>query len=183
MRRFKQAGLEGRANAYLGIGKHEEAIADYETVLKIDPNGDGPLNNLAWVLATSPMDSLRDGERAIELATKACEVTDYNAPHILSTLAAGYAEAGNWEEAVKRSTEAVEKLDAQLKQQEETRKIPPTPTQLETQKQLQNELKSYEEKKPWRELQDILNDKKEKEAVADSDASDESSAEGSDSAE
>lgn len=170
MRRFRRLGLEGRANAYLGIGKHAEAISDYEAVLEIDPSGDGALNNLAWVLATSPNETLRDGERAIKLATKACEVTQYNAPHILSTLAAGYAEAGNFEEAVKRSTEAVEKLDAQLRAQKEDRDLEPTSTQIETQKQLKNELKSYEEQKPWRESQDILKEKSEEEAKADSDS-------------
>ena len=169
MRQVRKTALEGRANAYLGIGKHVEAISDYEGVLKIDPNGDGALNNLAWVLATSPNDTLRDGERAIELATKACEVTQYNAPHILSTLAASYAETGNFKEAVKRSSEAVEKLDAQLKDQKDRRDLDPTESQLETQVQLKNELKSYEEQKPWRELQDILKEKADEKADEKSD--------------
>ena len=154
-REFRKVGLNGRANAYLGIGKHSEAIQDYETVLKLDPDADSPLNNLAWVLATSPTDELRDGERAVELATKACEVTKYDAPHILSTLAAGYAETGDFEEAVKRSTEAVDKMDARIEEIEEAGQKP-TALDLETQKQLKNELMSYEEKKPWREKQDMV---------------------------
>src|SRR5690606_36200686 len=84
--------LRSRGDAYLSIGKQAEAIADYERALKINPDDPGILNNLAWVLATSPRDELRDGKRAIELASKACEVTEYEAAHILSTLAAGYAE-------------------------------------------------------------------------------------------
>ena len=59
-----------------------------------EPKNSGVLNNLAWVLATSPDDNLRDGKRAIELAKQACEVTEYKQAHILSTLAAGYAEIG-----------------------------------------------------------------------------------------
>jgi len=48
----------------------------------------GVLNNFAWVLATSPNDEVRSGKRSDELASKACEVTKYEQPHILSTLAA-----------------------------------------------------------------------------------------------
>ena len=65
---------------------------------QIEPD-EGLLNNLAWVLATSPDDKLRDGKRAIELATKAAEVSNYETPHVLSTLAAAYAETGDFEKA------------------------------------------------------------------------------------
>jgi len=92
------------------------------------------LNNLAWVLATSPDENLRDGKRAIELATKACELTEYKLPHILSTLAAGYAETGNFQTALKWSQKAVE-LGSE--------------DQLEP---LTKELESYQAKKPVREL-------------------------------
>jgi len=82
---------------------------------------------------------LRDGKRAIELATKACEVTDYKKPHILSTLAAAYAETGDFKTAIKWSTKAVE-----MGSKDE-----------EVDEQLKNELKSYQEKKPWRERQTV----------------------------
>lgn len=159
LRKVRMDALEGRANAYLGIGKHAESITDYEAALKLNSKSDGILNNLAWVLATSPQDDIRDGKKAIKLATDACKVTQYNAPHILSTLAASYAEDGNFEDAVKWSTEAVEKLETQLADQLEKQKLQATPLQLETQKQLKNELASYEEKKPWRETQDVTEEK------------------------
>jgi tetratricopeptide (TPR) repeat protein len=129
--------LSGRANALLGLGKHAEAIADYNKALKLDPEDSNMLNNLAWVLATSPDDKLRDGKRAIGLATKACDLTEYKAAHILSTLAAGYAETGDFDSAVKWSKKAVElgKEDAEP----------------EVQESLVKELQSYEAKKPWRE--------------------------------
>jgi len=81
----------GRADAYLNVGRQQEALADYEKALALEPKDDGILNNLAWLLATSPDEKLRDGARAIRLATQACELTDWKAPHILSTLAAAYA--------------------------------------------------------------------------------------------
>jgi tetratricopeptide (TPR) repeat protein len=134
--REKYAALRSRGDAYLGVGKHAEAIADFEIAIKVKPRDSGLLNNLAWVLATSPDDKLRDGKRAIELAKGACEETEYMAPHILSTLAAAYAEAGNWDEAQKIIAKALE-----LKPDEE---------HLD---QLQKEQKTYEKKEPWRELQ------------------------------
>jgi tetratricopeptide (TPR) repeat protein len=132
----KYAALRSRGDAYLGVGKHAEAIADFEVAYKIKPRDSALLNNLAWVLATSPEDKLRDGKRAIELAKAACEETEYMAPHIISTLAAAYAETGNWDEAQKMIAKALE-----LKPDEE---------HLD---QLQKEQKSYEKKEPWRELQ------------------------------
>ncbi|HEX4146051.1 MAG TPA: tetratricopeptide repeat protein [Pirellulales bacterium] len=127
----------GRADAYLNLGKQAEARDDYQAALDLQPDDPGILNNLAWILATSPEDSLRDGKRAIELATKACKETDYHQAHILSTLAAGYAETGDFATAVHWSQEAVA-----IGQKE----------QLE---QLAKELKSYEEKKPWREAMPV----------------------------
>ena len=63
--------LRGRADAYLNVGKHAEAVEDYNAALKIKADDDGVLNNLAWVLATSPDDNVRDGKRSAELGTQA----------------------------------------------------------------------------------------------------------------
>ena len=99
--------LRGRADAYLGIGKHAEAIADYERAYKLDAKDNGLLNNFAWVLATSPDDKLRDGKRAVTLATEACRLTDYKLVHILSTLAAAYGEIGDFKTAIQWSEKSV----------------------------------------------------------------------------
>jgi tetratricopeptide (TPR) repeat protein len=129
------AALRARADTYLNQGKQREAVADYEQAVKVDPKNSGALNNLAWVLATSPDDSLRDGKRAVELAKTACEATEYKQAHILSTLAAGYAETGDFDTAVNWSQKAVEQGEQATKSQ------------------LQKELESYQAKKPWREAQ------------------------------
>jgi tetratricopeptide (TPR) repeat protein len=102
------AALRGRGDAFLSIGRQAEAIKDYEKALEVDPKDSGLLNNLAWVLATSPDEKLRDGKRALELAKQACELTDYKEAHILSTLAAAYAETGDLEKAIEWSRKAVE---------------------------------------------------------------------------
>lgn len=140
--------LRDRADSLLSIGKQREAIADYESSLKIKPDQSGVLNNLAWVLATSPDESVRDGSRAIELATKACELTEYKLAHILSTLAAAYAESGDFENARKWSKKAVEIGDE------------------EADDQLAQELKSYEAGKPWREKQ-VVEEKESKDTPND----------------
>jgi len=127
--------LQGRGDALLSIGEHAKAIEDYEKALKLIPDEDSLLNNFAWVLATSPEKNLRDGRRAIELATKACELTHYEQAHILSTLAAAYAEIGDFETAIKWSQKAVELGSEDQKDV------------------LSKELKSYRQRKPWRERQ------------------------------
>jgi tetratricopeptide (TPR) repeat protein len=126
--------LHGRADAYLNLGKQAEAIADYEKAAKLNPKDESLLNNFAWVLATSPDVKLRDGRRAIELATQACELSEYKLAYILSTLAAAYAESGDFETAIKWSSKAVEIGD---KEHDDS---------------LKKELESYKAKKPWREL-------------------------------
>lgn len=131
--------LAGRANALLGMGKHAEAVADYQRVVKLLPEDSNVLNNFAWVLATSPDDALRDGARAIELATKACELTEFKQAHILSTLAAAYAETGDFDSAIKWSKQAIELgKDGDASAQES----------------LAKELESYKAKKPIRERLD-----------------------------
>lgn len=125
-----------RGDAYLSIGEHQKAVGDYEAALKLSPKNSGVLNNLAWVLSTSPKDEVRDGKRAIELARMACEETQYEAAHILSTLASAYAEIGDFETARKWAKKAVDAGAEDLKDQ------------------LQEELDAYKEEKPWRELQE-----------------------------
>lgn len=130
----KGQALRSRGDAYLGAGKHKEALADYEAALELIPEDSGLLNNLAWLLATSTFDELRDGKRSLEYALKACELTEYKAAHILSTLASGYAETGDFVRAREWAEKAV--------------------ALAETEKQkagLQEELDQYKLDKPWRE--------------------------------
>lgn len=137
------SALRTRADTLLGLGDHAAAIKDYERAIEIgidDPaQRSGILNNLAWVLATSPKDDVRDGKRSIELGTEAAELTDFEEPHILSTLAAGYAETGEFDKAVQWSSKAVE-----LGREQEHDQV----------EQLEEELENYRENKPWREEQE-----------------------------
>lgn len=129
--------LRFRGDAKLHISQHAEAVADYEQALKVLPDDEGVLNNLAWVLATSPDDNVRDGKRAIELATKAAELSEHKKAHILSTLAAAYAEAGDFDKAIEWAEKAVELNDE------------------EDGEQIAKELAGYKEGKPFRESQQL----------------------------
>lgn len=106
-----ERALAGRGDAKLNSGDHGAAVEDYESALALNEEDDHILNNLAWVLCTSTEDDVRDGKRAVELALKAAELTEYKQAHILSTLAAAYAEDGDFENAVKWSEKSVELAD------------------------------------------------------------------------
>ncbi len=129
--------FRGRGDAYLSVGEHAAAISDFEQALKLQPDDSALLNNLAWVLATSPEEKVRNGKRAVELATKACELTEYGQPHILSTLAAAFAESGDFQTAIQWSQKAVDMNDS------------------EQGEQLAKELDSYRGGQPWREKQSV----------------------------
>jgi tetratricopeptide (TPR) repeat protein len=133
-----------KGEIYLGQGDHAEAVVAYDKALRLMPDEtdvgaqSNLLNNFAWILATSTDDAVRDGERALEMGLKACEMTEFAEAHLVSTLAAAYAENGDFEKAIEYSKKAVE-----LGEMDET-------TQID---QLREELKNYEAKKPWREKQ------------------------------
>jgi len=65
-------------------------------------------NNAAWIMATSQNRTLRDGKRAVELATEACEFSGFNNHSLLGTLAAAYAETGDFAKAMYYSERAAE---------------------------------------------------------------------------
>ncbi len=85
-----------------------EAIAEYREALKRDPNLLAALNNLAWILATHPDDQLRDGKAAVKSAERACVLTADQQPMFIGTLAAAYAEAGQFDKAVATAQKASE---------------------------------------------------------------------------
>jgi Flp pilus assembly protein TadD len=89
------------------IGQTNGSADDFRKAIELDPKHHEALSGLAWALATSPQDELRDGKQAVDLATKACELTVWKNPYHLSALAAAHAEAGNFDEALRRHREAM----------------------------------------------------------------------------
>ena len=86
----------------------EEAIRQLQEALSLKPDWLEPLNNLAWLLATHPEAKYRNGPEAVRLAAHAVELTRNSDAEALDTLAAAYAEAGRFGEAVVTGEKAAE---------------------------------------------------------------------------
>lgn len=125
-----------RGDAYKSLGEYEKALADFNKSIEFDPKDPIVRNSLAWLLATCPVESLRDGDNAVKHATEACKLTDWQQGICLDTLAAAYAEAGDFQKAVEWQQKALEMAPPEITQQES-----------------QQRLKGYQNKKPHREAQ------------------------------
>ena len=86
--------------ALIQQGRIREAIEQWQDALAIEPENGNAASNLAWVFATCPDDSIRDGRRAVELAEKALRISGGKIPMILRVLAAAYAEDGRFSQAI-----------------------------------------------------------------------------------
>jgi tetratricopeptide (TPR) repeat protein len=89
-------------------GETAEAIRHYEKALKIFPQSISALTNLAWLLATSPSESLRNGGKAVEIARQADQLSGGTNTVVLRTLAAAYAETGQFGKAIESARTAVQ---------------------------------------------------------------------------
>jgi protein O-mannosyl-transferase len=123
------------ANALLQKGRAGEAIVQFQESLKIEPADPRVQNSLAWLLATCPQAPLRNGARAVELARQANASNGGENPDVLHTLAAAYAEAGRFSEAVDTARHALELAGAQ--------------SNTELAGRLQLELKLYQANRPY----------------------------------
>jgi TPR repeat protein len=94
-------------------GRVDEAIAEYRKALQLKPGYLDALNNLAWMLATCPETRLRNGVEAVQLAQKAAQLDGGENPPTLRTLAAAYAEAGKFAQAVETARRAMQLAAAQ----------------------------------------------------------------------
>jgi RNA polymerase sigma factor (sigma-70 family) len=89
-------------------GKYADAIAEYSAVIRLLPSFVDGYLYLSWMLATCPDQRLRNGMRAIEMATNACEISGWNDERNLRCLAAAYAENGEFEKAQRFQKKAIE---------------------------------------------------------------------------
>lgn len=89
-------------------GRAREAVAEYRLGLSFAPQSPEALNNLAWILATSPLPDVRNGAEAVRLAWAACQLTAHRQPVLIGTLAAAYAEAGDFDKAQATALRAAE---------------------------------------------------------------------------
>ncbi len=123
--------------AFFQEGEGKEAMNSWQQALEIKPDQANVQNNLAWLLATTPDRSLRDGAKAVALAEEAKKLTEGSNAAVLHTLAVAYAETGRYEEAAATARRALELATAQ-KNGDLTTKLPA-------------EIKLYKAKTPMRD--------------------------------
>jgi len=94
--------------ALIQHGHVKEAIDQWQDVLAIQPENGNAASNLAWVFATRPEDSIRDGTRAVELGEKALRISGGKIAMIYKVLAAAYAESGRFADAIETAQRGAE---------------------------------------------------------------------------
>ena len=104
---MRQGALVGRSQAAAMQGDYKSAAVDLEQAYEECPENAFVANNLAWLLATSPADAVRNGGRAVSLANNACQQTAWTDWRTVSTLAAAYAEQGDFEAAQRYAQRAM----------------------------------------------------------------------------
>jgi tetratricopeptide (TPR) repeat protein len=90
-----------RGNAWAALHKFDKAVADFNQANQIDEKSARAHGGRAWIWSTCPDSKYRDGKSAVRSATRACELTEWRDAALLDVLAAAYAEAGDFESAVK----------------------------------------------------------------------------------
>jgi len=123
--------------AYAQLGRYEPAIQNWTKVVELEPNNAEVLNNLAWLLATTGDVSSQDADRAVKFAKRACESTGYKDPEFVDTLAAAYASAGRFSEAIETAEKAIKLAEAA--------------GQKELAETIQNRLQQYKAGRPYHE--------------------------------
>ncbi|MFC5457651.1 tetratricopeptide repeat protein [Prosthecobacter fluviatilis] len=129
--------MAGQGMACAKLGQVDLAAGCYRKVLQKNPQHLLALNNLAWLLATSRQDSVRDGAKALSLAGYALQLPGGSRPHLMHTLAAAYAETGQYDKAI----QIVQQVTAIARDQGNAPLM----------QQCLQERMAYESGSPWRE--------------------------------
>lgn len=115
------AAYINRGDAHADLGEFAPAARDYRAAIRIDPHIGRAYQSAAWLMATCPDAAFRNAKLAVEAAEKAIEIDGQKDPRNLDTLAAAYALAGNFTEAVTWQRQAVELAGPELRARFEAR--------------------------------------------------------------
>jgi hypothetical protein len=124
------------SRSYRRGGPVEETVENYQAAVRFDPMLAAAWNDLARIQASTPSQELRNARNAIENATNACELAQWKNPLYLDTLAAGYAESGDFKAAIKRQEDALALLSKEERAGQEAA--------------MQQRLDLYKMRKPYR---------------------------------
>ena len=100
-----------RGVVFENLGEFAKAIEDYSQAARMDPNDSVSRNSMAWILATAGAEEIRRGGRAVEVAQEAVDLRD--SPSHRDTLAAAYAEVGEFSNAIQTQEQAINMLRTQ----------------------------------------------------------------------
>ncbi len=117
------------------LGNYGAARAHFAEVMRLKPGDPDAYNASATLMAACPEARFRDGKGAVKFATRACELTQWNNPSCLNTLAAAQAEAGDFDAAVKAQQRAIALLTDHVQKAE-----------------YRSRLVLYQAKKPYRQV-------------------------------
>jgi tetratricopeptide (TPR) repeat protein len=96
------------ASAFYRQGRIEGAVRHWREAVRIKPDETETLNNLAWILSSSPQADLRDPQLALKYASRACNLSNFEQPGYLYTLSAAYAAANQLPRAIQTARHAHE---------------------------------------------------------------------------
>jgi tetratricopeptide (TPR) repeat protein len=96
-----------RGKAHFAKGNYRAAAFDFEKAAQLSPRDFDALDSLAWFQATCPEDSLRNGNEALKKSRQACELSGWQCSDVVDTLAAAYGEIGDFDNAIKYETQAI----------------------------------------------------------------------------
>jgi tetratricopeptide (TPR) repeat protein len=99
--------------ALIQQGRVREAVEQWQEALTIQPDNGNAASNLAWVFATCPEDSIRNGPRALQLAGEALRISGGKIPMVFRIVAAAYAENGRFGDAIQAAQQGADLADAQ----------------------------------------------------------------------
>jgi hypothetical protein len=128
-----------RASVWSAKLEYAKALTDFEEAIRHDSEYALAYNNHGWLLATCPVSDFRDANKAVERATKACELTGWKNALYIDTLAAARAENDQWTEAVEMQQRAITMLKS-------------APEQKGFEDQFLKRLEFYKRKEPYREV-------------------------------
>ena len=126
---------KNRGDTWRKKGDYDRALADYDKAIHLAPKSADAFNGAAWLRATCVDERYRNGNKAVGLATNACEVSGWDNFNWIDTLAAAHAEAGDFDSAIKYQNKAIEL----------------NPTDAEFLKGANERLTLYKNHKPYRE--------------------------------
>jgi tetratricopeptide (TPR) repeat protein len=89
-----------RGSTYSRMGEYAKALADLNEAIRLAPKNGQAYNSLAWLLATCPDASIRNGTKAVQAARTACELEAWKSWYCIGTLGAAYAESGDFQQAI-----------------------------------------------------------------------------------